>query len=148
MTYPSDEQQALDEVAAALRPPPGVPDAVLAAATAAFTWRTVDAELAELLADAVGAAPGVRGGAPGVRSLTFQAGGSTLLLDITADGLEGQLVPPDAGLVVVRTGTALQGPFPVDELGSFRTPTAPKEAFRLVLRADDGRKVATGEISA
>ena len=150
MTHPFDEQHLLDEISVALGPPPDVPDPVLRAARAAFTWRTVDAELAELLHDsALAVVPsGLRDSALTTRSLTFQAGDSTLLVDITGDGIVGQLVPPESGTAVLRTTTALYGPFPVDDLGWFRTPVVPREAFRLVLRAGDGRRTVTGEISA
>ena len=49
-----------------------VPASVLVAAKAAFTWRTIDADLAELVADSLAEAAGVRG-REAARLLTFRA---------------------------------------------------------------------------
>ena len=67
----SDDDALMDELRAVLAPDP-VPAAVLAAARATFTWRSVDEELAQLLSDSADLAlTGVRGA--GDRRLSFEA---------------------------------------------------------------------------
>ncbi|MEZ0577656.1 hypothetical protein [Nocardioides sp. MH1] len=69
------------------------------AARAAFTWRTVDAELAELLHDSAldaGAAvrsSGSSGSAP--RSLSFIRGAVTIEIEVTGQALLGEVVDDD-----------------------------------------------------
>lgn len=59
-----------------------------AAARAAFTWRSVDEELAELLHDsALDAGAAVRSTADGPRSLAFGRGGLTLEVEVAGDRL-------------------------------------------------------------
>ena len=73
-----------------------VPDSVLAAAKAAFSWRTIDAELAELTADSLFADTGVRT-AEGARLLTFEGPGIEVEVEVAHTGagrkLTGQVVP-------------------------------------------------------
>jgi hypothetical protein len=87
-----------------------MPSEMVAAAKAGFVWRTMDAELAELVADSAEddmSLAGVRG-APTVRMLTFQSPTLTVEVEALATGssrrLVGQLVPPQAGRLEVRHG--------------------------------------------
>jgi hypothetical protein len=107
-----------------------VPAQVAEGALAAFTWRRVDAELAELLADSAAtpdeALAGARG--DGARSLTFGAGGRTVEVDVVPEGrafrLVGQLVPAGSAALVVRhAGGSLDGA--ADELGRFALGPVP-----------------------
>jgi hypothetical protein len=101
-----------------------VPDEMMAAARAAFVWRTLDAELAALTYDSSAddrELAGVRGAAT-ARLLTFEAPEMTVEVEATAAGtgrrLIGQLVPPQRGEVEVRHpggSTTVQA----DELGRF-----------------------------
>lgn len=70
-----------------------LPDGALAAARAAWTWRTVDSELAELMADSAVDAAGVRGLA-WPRQLSFEARESSIEIEIDHDRIVGQVVPP------------------------------------------------------
>jgi hypothetical protein len=85
-----------------------VPPEAVAAARSAIAWRTLDAELAELTADAADVAlAGLRGvGTPTL--LTFEAASLTVEIEVMEDGdrrrLFGQLVPPGPGAVQVRHG--------------------------------------------
>ena len=82
----------------------GVPDDVVAAAKEVWTWRTIDAELAELAHDSLlddAAMAGVRGTAT-LRALSFTAGSLFIEVEVSEDGdrrgLIGQVVPaPDPG---------------------------------------------------
>ena len=59
------------------------------AARAAFTWRTVDAELAELLHDSALEAAAVRGADDAARTLSFASGPLTLEVEIDGDTVHG-----------------------------------------------------------
>ena len=104
-----------------------VPPRLDAAARGAFTWRTVDAELAELMRDSADAEEEagalVRGGR-GPRQLSFESPRLGIELEIVATGprsrrLEGQLLPPATATVTVERpgedGLSVQA----DELGRF-----------------------------
>ena len=112
-----------DELRAAFGADPPPPN-VVEGARAAFTWRRIDAELAELLADSALAEEPLAGvrGADEVRSLSFRAGDLALELDIEGDGerrrLIGQLAPAGPADVEVRhPGGVLS--LRADELGRF-----------------------------
>jgi hypothetical protein len=116
-----------------------VPPEFLDAAAAAFAWRDIDAELAELvfdsLADADDAAL-VRGSADR-RLISFAGGGLTIDVEVTSTGqartVMGQIAPPQRGMVDIRrqrdTVTV-----EADELGRFRTGPLPPGPLSLRLR--------------
>lgn len=94
-----------------------VPDNRRDAARAAFTWRTVDAELAELLHDsALEAGAAVRSTATAPRTLSFAHAGLTVEVEVDGDDLLVEVVgepgatvvlqPPDADEVAVVTDAA------------------------------------------
>jgi hypothetical protein len=105
-----------------------VPPRLDDAARGAFTWRTVDDELAELMRDSAEAADEeaemlVRGGR-GPRQLSFESPRLGIELEVTATGersrrLEGQLLPPASATVTIERpgedGVSVQA----DELGRF-----------------------------
>jgi hypothetical protein len=103
----------LRRVIAALDP---IPESVLIAARAALDWRTLDAELAALIADPAVEEPAllVRGSGR-AHALAFEVAGLTIEIEIEieaepdADGvlrLTGQLIPPQPAGVTVRHGEA------------------------------------------
>jgi hypothetical protein len=97
---------------------------MIAAAKSSFVWRTLDAELAELVYDSVleeSALAGVRSSQP-PQLLTFEAPALTIEIEAAATGsrrrLVGQLVPPQPGHVEVRhTGGTVT--VDADEMGRF-----------------------------
>jgi hypothetical protein len=103
-----------------------VPQLLDGAARGAFTWRTVDTELADLLrdsADEEADAVLVRGSS-GPRQLSFESPRLGIELEVVATGprerrLEGQLLPPASALVTLERpgedGLSVQA----DELGRF-----------------------------
>jgi hypothetical protein len=104
-----------------------VPPLLDDAARAAFTWRTIDAELAELMSDSADASEEaallVRSGS-GPRQLSFESPRLGIELEVTATGdrsrrVEGQLLPPAAAIVTIERpgedGLSVQA----DELGRF-----------------------------
>ena len=131
--------------AAAVREP--VPAGVLQAARAAFSWRLIDAELAELVADsALELAPaGTRGGRES-RLVTFEVpGGTALELEATRVGgvfrLVGQVVPGRSGTAEVEhPGGSVA--VDVDEIGRFAAhgirPGPMRVKLRLLTRGATG----------
>lgn len=135
---------ALDQLTAELRAVAKqvdpVPETVTAAARAAFGWRLVDAELAELTYDSWvddRALVGVRGSG-GPRQLTFEASGLTVEVEMgdgAAPRLVGQFVPARAGVVEVRhQGGVLT--VAVDDLGRFAAHGIPSGSLSLRCTAD------------
>ena len=118
---PGGDDGLLDELRAAVRAA-GTPTAAMAdAARAAFSWRTVDAELAALTSDSLVDEPaGVRGGSPGPRDLVFEGRGTSVEVARDEDCLVGQLVPAGPGPVVLLRPDGEVDRADVDELGRFR----------------------------
>ena len=115
----------LDALAAtADQPPP----AWFEAGKAAWTWRTIDAELATLVLDVeADELAGVRGGSD-VRQLSFEASDLALELEVgtgPSPRLNGQLVPARRARVEVRT-PQLALEVESDEIGRFSLPHVPR----------------------
>jgi hypothetical protein len=92
------EQMSDDELMAALgeavTEDASVSDRRREAAYGAFTWRTVDDELAELLHDSLlDAGAAVRSSAGTPRALTFGRSGLTLEVEVAGDQVLGEVVP-------------------------------------------------------
>jgi hypothetical protein len=118
------------------------PDAV-AAARSAFAWRTMDAELAELMSDSsVDQQPATVRSAALPTLLSFEAAGFTVEIEVLEAGgrrrLLGQLVPPQAGVIEVRHGGAALT-VPADEVGRFSASDV--EAGPVSLRCQAGGRV-------
>jgi hypothetical protein len=88
-----------------------IPSHVVELARAAFDWRTLDAELAELVLDSaepeLAAAAGALVRSTGhARLLTFEASDLTIEVEVEEEGekrlLRGQLLPPVAAELVVQ----------------------------------------------
>jgi hypothetical protein len=105
-----------------------VPQLLEDGARAAFTWRTVDAELAELMRDSAEASEEeagmlVRGG-HGPRQLSFESPRIGIELEVTATGprerrVEGQLLPPAGATITVERPGEDGHTVQADELGRF-----------------------------
>jgi hypothetical protein len=128
-------------------PPTVLPPNVRDAALAAWSWRTVDEELAELAYDS-GAEPelaGVRGDTRH-RQLTFEWDGSTLEVELYGRELLGQVLPGRRVRVRLSTPDG-QGPeLDSDDRGRFRAEEVPSGVFRLSYDAHDGPRRSTGWI--
>jgi hypothetical protein len=125
-----------------------VPETVDEAARAAFTWRTIDAELAELTRDSLleEAPAGVRG-AEGARMLSFEAATLSVELEVADLGqqgrrLVGQLVPPGpAEIVVDHAGGRVEAA--ADELGRFVVDGLRPGPARVRCRVSGGAEIET-----
>lgn len=136
----TNDEQLLAELREALRTAEEVPTEFVAAGKAAFAWRTVDAELAALADEVPGGAElaGIRTEHAVVRALSFRAANISIELEVTAEAILGQIVPPGAGHVEVQTQTGTEREAAVDDSGWFRIRPLPSAMFRLHLRTGSG----------
>ncbi len=141
---PGEELDALEaelrQTAARFEP---VPPEFVDAAKAVFTWRDIDAELAELVFDSLldaDEATLVRGSADR-RLVSFSGGGLTIDVEVTAAGqtrtVMGQIAPPQPGVVDIRRKTDTVT-VTADELGRFRSGPLPPGPLSLRLRPAAG----------
>ena len=130
-----------------------LPDLVLEAGRAAFAMRTIDTELAELVADSAYADSGLvtRAVASDVRMLSFECGDVTVELDAETDPttrsvrLQGIAVGAVGDVVVVRATE--RHVFPLGPDGRFDAGTTEAGPLRLELTTPDGRRVTTSWVS-
>jgi hypothetical protein len=110
----------LEELRAALRQAGAPTPLMTAAGEAAFSWRSVDAELA-VLSEVSAAAESemVRGAPTEPRTLEFQGTHLSVELEETEAGLVGQLVPPTPGHATLLGPDGELGQVTADELGCF-----------------------------
>jgi hypothetical protein len=127
-----------------------VPPAVVSAGYAAFGWRTVDAEFAELCDDSLlaGAASGVRG--DDTRLLTFEAPSVNVVVEVTDVGehrkLVGQVIPALAGELRIEhpAGSTVVD---VDAQGLFSAESVPCGPARIALAVPGGGSVVTSWVT-
>ena len=152
---PQDEALIAELRAAAAAIDP-VPEAVIEAAEVAWTWRTIDAELAELTYDSWTddrELAGVRGAAtlaPTSRLLSFEASDIALELEIVIEGdkrrLVGQIVPAQPGVVEVQHRRGAEA-VEADVVGRFAVASIAPGLFRLTVRpSGNPTEVATAWI--
>jgi hypothetical protein len=125
-------EQELRQAAAILDP---VPDQLLQLAVEAYALHDLDARIAELTFDSLVDAIPVRGATDPPRMLTFQAGDLTVDVEVTGDGLMGQLLPPQPARIEVLGGPRAGAALTADDLGRFTGDAPPSGPFALRLRA-------------
>ena len=131
------DDELLQELRSALQEEP-VAESVIRAAQAAFTWRTVDAELELLSLDAgdeLAAGALVRGGGPGAPG-SFAFHGERLSVEIEVDGagIVGQLTPAQPGQVTLVSAEGPQATAQADKVGCFALPPPAPGPLRLDCR--------------
>ena len=139
---------ALRALGEALQAVDGPPAQAVSQAKLVFTWRTIDAELAELTFDSLvhGAPAGVRSDGS-ARTVTFETSAVVIDAEIAAAGdrfdLIGSLSPvAGAGLTIERPGGA-EAPVALDDLGRFHLVGLELGTVRFVVRAGDAARVVT-----
>jgi hypothetical protein len=143
---PSDpNDDALQELlTVALRQGDPVSRHVIAAARGAWTWRTIDQELADLVFDSATELTGVRD-REAARQLTFRAPGfeiEVMVADPENRRLVGQLVPAEATTVRLEgTDNALEQQS--DRFGRFAFDAAPAGPLRFSVTTAAGASVTT-----
>jgi len=141
----SEDQEVLAKLREGLRSSDPTPSDIAEFAKAAFEWRGIDAELAELDFDSVEGdqLQGVRSTATS-RMISFQAG--QWMLDVEYDEATGRLMghisPQSSFTVELHTSGAL---FSVesDELGRFEAESVSPGPLSMVLRLGDGSVIKT-----
>jgi hypothetical protein len=118
-----NDDALVEELRAAMRESDAVPDHLLEAGRAAFTWRRVDVEL-ELLSlsydSAIATAAPVRGPAStSDRVLVFAGDEATITLEIGERVLMGQIVPARADRIVLESSSGSADETEADESGFF-----------------------------
>ncbi|CAM5606788.1 MULTISPECIES: hypothetical protein [Streptomyces] len=124
-------EEELRQAAAVLDP---VPAELVQAALDAFALHDLDARLAELTFDSLVDALPVRGVTDAPRMLTFRAGEVTVDVEVTEEGLMGQLLPPQSARIEVLGGPQTPHPVVADTLGRFTSDAPPSGPFALRLR--------------
>lgn len=126
-----------------------IPASLLVGAKAAFAWRTIDAELAELTADSVFSGAGVRA-ADAARLLTFEAPALEVEVEVTQVGatrrLNGQLVPAGEAAVTVRWADGSVR-VDADQLGRFAVAGVPAGAVSIEVRRSAVQPIVTSWVS-
>jgi hypothetical protein len=126
------DDELLRELRAALHDP--VAERLTRAAQAAFTWRTVDADLEILALEtglAVSGAPQLRGGPDAPRTFAFHGERFSVEIGIDDEGIVGQLTPPGPARVTLVTTDGPQAAAQADEVGCFSLPPPSPGPMRL-----------------
>jgi hypothetical protein len=156
-----DDDSLLASLRDALSEAAAVPRAVIEAGKAAFTWRDgkaafaghdIDAEFARLIHDSARDASreelaATRSEPAPLRYLTFTSAEFTIELEVTADALLGQIVPPGPGEIEILPDKGLAVTTAIDEVGCFAIRPIPPGSFRLLCRIPTGANVLTGWIT-
>ncbi|GAA5052440.1 hypothetical protein [Streptomyces similanensis] len=124
-------EEELRRAAAVLDP---VPAHLRQLAVEAYALHDLDARVAELTFDSLLDALPVRGALDVPRMLTFQAGELTVDVEVTGDGLLGQVLPPQPAAVEVLHGPRPGARLVADDLGRFAGDAPPTGPFALRLR--------------
>ncbi len=145
------DEDLLRELGGALREAPA-DGSIIAAAEAAFSWRTADEELELLMLEAetsLGTLAGaVRGAGPAApRTQTFRGVQLRVELVIDDNGIVGQLIPPQPGQVTLVTSDGPQASAQADEVGCFTLPLPPPGPMRLDCELNGNRFVTEWAVS-
>ena len=119
---------------------------MLAGARAAWTWRTIDEELAELVFDSAAELTGVRS-EDTARQLTFRAPGveiEVMVVDDVSRRIVGQLIPPGDFTVQLAVGDAVLEES-TDRLGRFTFEAVAPGPVRITVIDPDGTHVVSTE---
>lgn len=128
-----DDESLLAELGKALVPS-GRPDSdrMVADARAAFLFLNMEEELASLVCDSMPAGTDGDSRAPSTsRILVFESDDVSVEMEVTDEGIVGQVVPPSVAGIHLETPDGTRTPVIVDELGCFATALFRRGLFRL-----------------
>lgn len=144
---PTNDDDLVEALARAVQVSEPVPAEAVAAAKASLTWRTIEAELAELAEltfDSVTDSEelvGVRGPG-GPRALTFEREDVVVEVEVTEDGgrrtLVGHVTPSPVESMELHQSGGEPVRVDADSFGRFRVPGVATGPFRLLCRFRDG----------
>jgi len=139
-----DDEELLAELRQALCGCRAVPPEFVAAAKSAYTWRSIDAELAQLSYDSACQYAPTRAEAASIRALTFASAHLSIELEVMDDSLFGQILPAQAAIVEIQARTDAETEISTDEIGCFTIHPIPRSPFRLCCRVAARTGVLTG----
>ncbi|GGL04068.1 hypothetical protein [Mangrovihabitans endophyticus] len=145
----SDDDELLRDIGDAARPGPHEQQVIDAGrAVFAFHGAALDRDLAALLYDSrldgLAAVRGPVSGAP--RSLVFGLGDLRVEVELSDEGIEGQLIPPGPGTVRLLDATGPVAETSADDVGCFALPQ--RDGPIRIECVVDGRRLATEWIAA
>lgn len=135
MSFSTDDEGLMEELARAVAQTEAVPDHRRNAARAAFTWRTIDEELLALTHDSLELADAAVRGALDVRTLGFEADGLSLEIEVDGDRVFGQVLDSEVDEVVVESTDSSSQTWRVDASGVF-SGAVPAGPVRFGVRVD------------
>jgi hypothetical protein len=144
---PVSDDRLLELLGRALRAADPVPEQVVAGARAAWTWRTIDDELAELIFDSAAELTGVRS-EDTARQLTFRGPDleiEVMVVDEASRRIVGQLIPPGSFTVQLLSSDELMREETSDRLGRFSFDAVAPGPVRLAVIDPDGTHIITTE---
>lgn len=144
----NSDEGLIADLGEAVRAEQDVPARLVEIGKAAFAWHSVDGELAELTFDSAApggqeALAGTRAEPAAVRAMTFAASELNIEVEVVADGLVGQVAPPQPGEIEVRLRDGTVGTATVSDVGWFVLRPRPVGPFRLHVRPAAGGEVFT-----
>jgi hypothetical protein len=134
MTDGWDDEELLAALQQALSRRRAVPPEFVAAAKSAYTWRNIDAELAQITYDSTCHYAPIRAEAAAIRALTFTSTHLSIEIEVMEDSLLGQVLPAQAAVVEVQAQTDGEKAILTDEIGCFTIRPIPRSPFRLSCR--------------
>jgi hypothetical protein len=146
-----DDERLLEAVREAVRGRLAVPPWFTQTARNAYAWLDIDAQLAQLTYDSshdqdlesTMRSLSIRSEPASIRALTFTSARLSIELEVTADSLIGQIVPPLQGTLEQESRSGETATVSVDEIGCFCIQPVPDGSFRLRCRTEDGIDVVT-----
>jgi hypothetical protein len=140
-----DDDELLAELGQALREPGPIAEQFVTAGEGAFAWRTVEEDLAlaalaydSLLDDEL--AVRARSQSP-PRALVFEAPGLAVEVQVSGEGVVGQLTPAGVGEVSLLTPDGPAARADADDIGCFVFGPPPPGPVRLECRTSDAALV-------
>lgn len=135
-----DDDALLDEMREALHSAGPITDELLAVAKGAFAWRSIDEDLMLLTLSHdswIHEGSLVRSASTvGPRTLVFDSPDLSVELQMSRDGLIGQVIPPTPGAVVIEVRSGSRTTVRADDVGVFSVEPGPREAYRLRLELE------------
>jgi hypothetical protein len=148
--WSSDDDALLTAVKEALQEATDVPASFIEAGVSSYAWHNIDAELAALTYDSsrdLLAGASTRAEPAELRCMTFDANHLTIELEIIADALHGQVVPPQRGTIELRHAGGQVTTAEINDVGYFTAVPLPAGKFRLYCNTNSGVAVLTDWIT-
>jgi hypothetical protein len=146
-----DDERLLSALRESLRARQTVPQWFIQGGQSAYAWHDIDVQLAQLTYDSSHdqdlestiRSARTRSESASIRALTFTSARLSIELEVTADSLIGQIVPPRHGTLEQESRSGEIATMSIDEIGCFYIQPVPDGSFRLRCRTEDGIDVVT-----